>query len=102
MSDLPTLVMDAGAFPNLTVHIDGPLPTVWNIGTPYAPGPPHGRPLRVGDRVELATECPCMKHGGPFKGGPCDGTGTVPFATATVTSIIGWLVTVSDVEEYND
>jgi len=97
MSDLPTLIVD-GSVPSyhdlypqsdLTVRIDGPLPTVteWEE-YPAIDGPGWGcvdHPLRVGDRVELTTI-------------------EEPFATATVADIrhhwaeLAYDVTVTDVE----
>ena len=79
MSNYPTLTVDGDcdvthwtSRPIIRID-DGDLPAVWNVGTPYTPGPPHGRPLRVGDTVTLATEWE-------------DGD-RVPFATATVAKI---------------
>jgi hypothetical protein len=103
-----------------TVRIDGPLPTVtedefdWHRGHRA-----YTRPLRVGDRVMLATDCSSCRqwdltwkhrqtHGRTkFPCPTCDGSGAVPFATATVAEIKrvdqypeaeSWLVTVTDVE----
>jgi RecJ-like exonuclease len=135
MSDLPELVVDGdpadwphdrwnSPWPERrTVRVDDPLPTVENY--PYDdPSGYECRPLRVGDRVELATECErCVGVGAVLSIGQagkarnrecvdCGSTGSVPFATATVTRIEYdeppqeyegtvdpvWLVTVTDVE----
>jgi len=110
MTDLPTLIVDGDPddwversplhtppFPlHDTVRIDGPLPTV------PIEGYTGRRPLRVGDRVTLATfdcRCPnCHTFG-------CADHKPVPFATATVTKTRKWqrpeggyIVTVTDVE----
>ena len=90
--NLPTLIVDGS--PNRllreyadtkhgTVRIDGPLPTVTE-GEPWPTQPDprtltRTRPLRVDDRVMLATVCPCEY----------EGCGYVEFATATVKGILG-------------
>ena len=78
MSEPPTLVVDAGAFPNLTARIDGPLPTVrccpmegmsgWCRCLAWERG---RHTLREGDRVWL------REAGSP----------PAAFATATVAKI---------------
>jgi len=95
-----------------TVRIDGPPPTVvdeWTGGYDYDGMPlPAPRPLRVGDKVTLATAQPWDKDAGAWVGAVCD---PHPFATATVAKVQPvsrivarrqvtdrWLVTVTDVE----
>jgi len=92
-----------------TIRIDG-LPTVWDCGTPYQPAPPVARPLRVDDRVFLATPGHNLRDGRPGPQGVIGWQSVTTFATATVAEIDGpawdgtpgefhYLVTVTDVEE---
>lgn len=125
MSDLPELIAEhpAHAYASGVIRVGDPLPTVTEEAPdPFAHTPGRERigvyktkrPLRAGDRVKLAAKCgtcdgkghhewedPCLE---------CDGEGTVPFATATVTkveSMLDWetdgadnhyIVTVTDVQ----
>ena len=97
MTDLPTLIVDAGAFPDLTVRIDGDLPMVFDVKQDHSY---EWRPLRASDRVTLAYHDNIGVH--------CDEV-DIPFATATVAGIDGpawdglpgefhYFVTVADVE----
>ena len=114
MSNLPTLIVEgndttwvqAVPYPEwpFVVRVDGNLPTVTEYIDPAEEGKPGAikasRPLHVGDRVWLATECPCEY----------EGCGYVEFATATVADIVKewqvvekrviWFVTVTDVESF--
>jgi len=91
MSDLPILVAArCWAFPNLMVRVDGDLPTVRDPDGCMVDGKMlYHRPLRVGDRVTLATEQDDFDH-----------------ATATVDKIVkdlgeNWVyyITLTDVKE---
>lgn len=104
MSDLPELIVEhpAHAYASGVIRIDGPLPTVTQSldQAPQSHRDEITRPLRVEDRVILATddcECrSCMYGNHPH-----------PFATATVAKIDGpdgmagdfhYFVTVTNVE----
>ena len=123
MSELPTLIVESSAIihgiqmsgHDPVVRVDGPLPTVLYFDDPAER--PYGpilsrRPLRVGDRVTLATTCAVCDGDGDLAEPEgdcvaCYANGTLAFAAATVARIEGpfgyprelWhRVTVTDLE----